>query len=233
MALIGIWHRNICDYSTHAVLPYAQHLHRFPAYLQQLDMESNGKSTTKEGLVVDGKTGPIVWGEPGTNGQHAFYQLIHQGTDIIPVDFIVAAEPSHSLCEHHDILVANCFAQSEALMIGKNLDEVISELRAKGMDEAKIASLAPHKVFTGNRPSSTIIFSKLTPNTLGKLIGLYEHKIFVQGVIWNINSYDQWGVELGKSLANQLLPMVKGEATADAKDASTQGLLKYYHTLKR
>ncbi len=233
MALIGIWHRNVCDYSTHAVLPYAQHLHRFPAYLQQLDMESNGKSTTNDRLSVDGKTGPIVWGEPGTNGQHAFYQLIHQGTDIIPVDFLVAAEPGHALSEHHEILVANCFAQSEALMVGKNLDDVISELRADGMDEAKIASLAPHKVFAGNRPSSTFVFAKLTPNTLGKLMALYEHKVFVQGVIWNINSFDQWGVELGKSLANQLLPMVKGEASADAKDASTQGLLAHYQALKR
>lgn len=233
MALIGIWHRNVCDYSTHAVLPYAQHLHRFPAYLQQLDMESNGKSIQKEGSPVDGKSGPIVWGEPGTNGQHAFYQLIHQGTDIIPADFLVAAEPGYELSEHHDVLVANCFAQSEALMVGKGLDEVKGELRAKGMDDAKIASLAPHKVFAGNRPSSTFVYSKLTPNTLGKLIAIYEHKIFVQGVIWNINSFDQWGVELGKSLANELLPMVKGEVSADAKDASTQGLLAHYQVLKR
>jgi len=233
MALIGIWHRNVCDYSTHAVLPYAQHLHRFPAYLQQLDMESNGKSTTNDGLSVNGKTGPIVWGEPGTNGQHAFYQLIHQGTDIIPVDFLVAVEPGHTLGEHHDILVSNCFAQSEALMVGKSLDEVKGELRAKGMDEAKIASLAPHKVFAGNRPSSTFVFSKLTPNTLGKLIALYEHKIFVQGMIWNINSFDQWGVELGKSLASELLPMVKGEASSHEKDVSTQGLLAHYQALKR
>lgn len=232
MALIGIWHRNVCDYSTHAVLPYIQHLHRFPAYLQQLDMESNGKSTTSDGQSVNEKTGPIVWGEPGTNGQHAFYQLIHQGSDIIPVDFLVAAKPGHSLDEHHDILVANCFAQSEALMVGKSLDEVKSELRANGMNEAKINSLASHKVFAGNRPSSTFVFSKLTPNTLGKLIALYEHKVFVQGVIWNINSFDQWGVELGKSLANQLLPMVKGEASAEQKDASTQGLLAHYHALK-
>ena len=233
MALIGIWHRNVCDYSTHAVLPYTQHMHRFPAYLQQLDMESNGKSTTNDGLSINGKTGPIVWGEPGTNGQHAFYQLIHQGTDIIPVDFLVAAMPGHRLGKHHDILVANCFAQSEALMVGKNPDDVKSELRASGMSEAKIASLAPHKVFAGNRPSSTFVFSNLTPNALGKLIALYEHKVFVQGVIWNINSFDQWGVELGKLLANQLLPMVKGEVSADTKDASTQGLLAHYQALKR
>ncbi len=233
MALIGIWHRNICEFSTHAVLPYAQHLHRFPAYLQQLDMESNGKSTAKNGQQVGAKTGPIVWGEPGTNGQHAFYQLIHQGSDIIPVDFLIAANPHHQLGEHHDILLANCFAQSEALMKGKNIDEVRGELRLAGMDEEKIANLAPHKVFSGNRPSSTFVFSKLTPRTLGRLIAIYEHKIFVQGVIWNINSFDQWGVELGKSLATELLPMVKGEASTEAKDASTQGLLAHFQALKK
>ncbi len=233
MALIGVWHRNICEFSTHAVLPYAQHLHRFPAYLQQLDMETNGKSTAKSGQQVGAKTGPIVWGEPGTNGQHAFYQFIHQGSDIIPVDFLIAANTHHQLGEHHDILLANCFAQSEALMRGKHIDEVRGELRLAGMDEEKIAKLAPHKVFPGNRPSSTFVFSKLTPRTLGRLIALYEHKVFVQGVIWNINSFDQWGVELGKILASELLPMVKGEASTGAKDASTKGLVAHFQALKK
>lgn len=232
MALLGVWHRNICGYPTHAILPYAQHLHRFPAYLQQLDMESNGKSTSRDGKPVTGKTGPIVWGEPGTNGQHAFYQLIHQGTDIIPADFLLAANAHEKMGDHHEKLVANCLAQSEALMVGKTLDEAMAELLSSGMDRQKAEKLAPHKVFPGNRPSSTFMFPKLTPHVLGQLIALYEHKIFVQGIIWDINSFDQWGVELGKTLAGEILPMVKGDQPSAGKDASTKGLLDRYHTLK-
>jgi glucose-6-phosphate isomerase len=232
MALLGVWHRNICDNPTHAILPYAQHLHRFPAYLQQLDMESNGKSTTRDGQLVMGETGPIVWGEPGTNGPPAFYQLIHQGTDIIPADFLIAANAHNKMGDHHEKLVANCLAQSEALMVGKTLDEVMAELLAGGMEKTAAKHLAPHKVFPGNRPSSTFMFPKLTPHILGQLIALYEHKVFVQGVIWNINSFDQWGVELGKTLAGKLLPIVKGEEPSTEKDASTKGLLERYFTLK-
>ena len=228
MALIGVWYRNAWGFSTHAVLPYDQRMSRFAAYLQQQDMESNGKSVTLDGKKVDWPTGPIVWGEPGTNGQHAFYQLIHQGTDVIPCDFLIAARPHESLPPHHDKLVANVLAQSEALMLGKTKDEVVAELKAQGLEKAKIKALAPHKVFPGNRPSNTLFYRQLTPATLGSLIALYEHKVFVQGVIWNVNSYDQWGVELGKQLAKALLPKVKGEQGGEGHDASTQGLLGYY-----
>ena len=228
MALLGVWYRNAWGFSTHAVLPYDQRLSRFAAYLQQQDMESNGKSVTLAGKKVDWSTGPIVWGEPGTNGQHAFYQLIHQGTDVIPCDFLVAAKPHENLPPHHDKLVANVLAQSEALMLGKTKAEVVEELRAQGLDKDRIKDLAPHKVFPGNRPSNTIFYPQLTPEVLGSLIALYEHKVFVQGVIWNVNSYDQWGVELGKQLAKALLPKVRGEASGEGHDSSTQGLLKYY-----
>ncbi|SFV31165.1 glucose-6-phosphate isomerase [Devosia crocina] len=232
MGLLGVWYRNAWGFSTHAVLPYDQRLSRFPAYLQQQDMESNGKSVTLSGKSVGWSTGPIVWGEPGTNGQHAFYQLIHQGTDVIPCDFLIAAQPHESLPPHHDKLVANVLAQSEALMLGKTEDEVVAELKEQGLDKAKIKELAPHKVFPGNRPSNTLFYKQLTPEILGSLVALYEHKVFVQGVIWNVNSYDQWGVELGKQLAKALLPKVQGEEGGEGHDSSTQGLLKFYRANK-
>ncbi len=228
MGLLGVWYRNVWGFSTHAVLPYDQRLSRFAAYLQQQDMESNGKSVTLAGKPVAWSTGPIVWGEPGTNGQHAFYQLIHQGTDVIPADFLIAARPHESLPPHHDKLVANVLAQSEALMLGKTEEEVVAELKAQGLDKAAIKELAPHKVFPGNRPSNTLFYQQLTPETLGSLVALYEHKVFTQGVIWNVNSYDQWGVELGKQLAKALLPKVEGKESGEGHDSSTQGLLAYY-----
>ena len=232
MGLLGVWYRNAWGFSTHAVLPYDQRLSRFAAYLQQQDMESNGKSVTLEGKPVAYSTGPIIWGEPGTNGQHAFYQLIHQGTDVIPVDFLVAAQPHEALPPHHAKLVANCLAQSEALMLGKTKEEVVAELKAQGLDNDRIKALTPHKMFPGNRPSNTLIYPRLTPEILGGLIALYEHKVFVQGTIWGVNSYDQWGVELGKQLAKALLPKVEGTAKADGHDASTKGLLAAYHRMK-
>ncbi len=233
MALLGIWHRNTWDFATHAILPYDQRMHRFAAYLQQQDMESNGKSVTAENLQVIRATGPIIWGEPGTNGQHAFYQLIHQGTDIIPCDFLLAANPHENLGQHHAKLVANCFAQSEALMLGKTQSQVRHELIASGMSKNEAQNLAPHKTFAGNRPSNTLLYSILDPKTLGKLIALYEHKVFVQGTIWNINSFDQWGVELGKKLAKDLLPNVQdsmenGQGGANPHDSSTMGLLSAF-----
>ncbi|QQR35208.1 glucose-6-phosphate isomerase [Devosia oryziradicis] len=228
MAVLGVWYRNAWGFSTHAVLPYDQRLSRFAAYLQQQDMESNGKSVTLSGKSVGWSTGPIVWGEPGTNGQHAFYQLIHQGTDVIPCDFLIAAKPHESLPPHHDKLVANVLAQSEALMLGKTKVEVVEELKAQGLSKARIKELTPHKMFPGNRPSNTLFYEKLTPETLGSLVALYEHKVFTQGVIWNINSYDQWGVELGKQLAKALLPKVEGKQSGEGHDSSTQGLLAYY-----
>ncbi|MDR3497526.1 MAG: glucose-6-phosphate isomerase [Ancalomicrobiaceae bacterium] len=233
LGLLGVWYRNVIGLATHAVIPYDQHLSRFAAHLQQLDMESNGKGVQKDGSPVAISTGPVVWGEPGTNGQHAFFQLIHQGTEVIPVDFLLAATPHEQLSDHHAKLVANCLAQGQALMRGKTADEVVAELRASGMDDKAIAALAPHKVFSGNRPSNTLMYRTLDPFTLGRLLALYEHKVFVQGVIWNVNSFDQWGVELGKQLATALLPAVKGEAEAKGLDASTEGLLKRYHALKR
>jgi len=232
MALIGVWHRNVCGYSTHAVLPYDQYLHRFPAYLQQLDMESNGKRIDLNGDQVNCETGPIVWGEPGTNGQHAFYQLIHQGTSVIPADFLVAANAVEPIGDHHEKLVANALAQTEALMVGKSEKQVRSELSAKGMDAPSIDKLTPHKIFPGNRPTCTFLYPKLTPFVLGQLVALYEHKVFVQGAIWNINSYDQWGVELGKELAGELLPVVKGNQEASGRNGSTQGLVDAYRTMR-
>ena len=230
MALVGVWHRNVCGYDTHAILPYDQHLHRFPAYLQQLDMESNGKGVTREGENSGCDTGPIVWGEPGTNGQHAFYQLIHQGTLIVPCDFLVAARANNPIGDHHEKLVANALAQTEALMVGKSEQQVREQLVSDGMSKEEIDALAPHKVFPGNRPTTTIIYPELTPYILGQLIALYEHKVFVQGAIWNINSFDQWGVELGKELAGSLLPRVKQEEGGETRNASTEGLLAYYHS---
>ncbi|WFE91807.1 glucose-6-phosphate isomerase [Roseibium porphyridii] len=226
MALIGVWNRDVLGHSARAVLPYDQRLSRLPAYLQQLDMESNGKSVKLDGTPVTRETGPLAWGEPGTNGQHAFYQLLHQGTTVIPCEFLIAANGHEDdLKHHHDLLVANCLAQSEALMLGRTLEEAKALLKASGQADDEVERLAPHKVFPGNRPSITLVYDSLTPFALGRLIALYEHRVFVEGVIWDINSFDQWGVELGKELATALLPMVKGDASADSKDASTKGLL--------
>ncbi|MCC0025266.1 MAG: glucose-6-phosphate isomerase [Hyphomicrobiaceae bacterium] len=231
MGLLGVWYRNAWGFDTHAVLPYDQRLSRFTAYLQQQDMESNGKFVGLDGKQVDYNTGPIIWGEPGTNGQHAFYQLIHQGTSVIPCDFLVAANPHELMPPHHDKLVANCFAQSEALMGGKTREEAEAELEAAGMSKKRIRKIAPHKVFRGNRPSNTLLYRTLDPHTLGMLIALYEHKVFVQGTIWNINSFDQWGVELGKQLAKAVLPAVQSGPDG-THDSSTEGLLAQYHALK-
>jgi glucose-6-phosphate isomerase len=227
LAMIGVWNRNALGHPALAVLPYEQRLARFPAYLQQLDMESNGKSATLAGKGVATTTGPLVFGEPGTNGQHAFFQLLHQGTDVIPADFIVGAE-SHEpdLAHQHGMLIANCLAQTEALMNGRTLAEAKAQLKAAGLPPTKVARLAPHKVFVGNRPTNTLFYRKLNPATLGTLIALYEHKIFVQGAVWGVNSYDQWGVELGKELCASLLPMVEGKVPATGRDASTLGLVK-------
>ncbi len=232
MGMLGVWYRNAWGFATHAVLPYDQRLSRFPAYLQQQDMESNGKSVTLEGKPLDYNSGPVIWGEPGTNGQHAFYQLIHQGTSVIPCDFLIAANPQEQLPPHHEKLVANVLAQSEALMLGKSKAEVVAELTAQGLGKEQIKMLTPHKMFPGNRPSNTIMYPKLTPEVLGSLVALYEHKVFVQGTIWNVNSYDQWGVELGKQLAKAVLPEVQDSAKKGQHDASTLGLLAQYHKLQ-
>nr|WP_291318211.1 glucose-6-phosphate isomerase [Desulfuromonas sp.] len=228
MGLLGIWYNNFFGADTHAILPYNQYLHRFPAYLQQGDMESNGKGVTRAGEAVDYSTGPIIWGEPGTNGQHAFYQLIHQGTKLVPADFIAPVESHNPLGEHHKILLSNFFAQPEALMKGKTEAEARAELESNGLDPEAVDRLLPHKVFPGNRPSNAILFRKLTPVTLGSLIALYEHKIFVQGAVWDLNSFDQWGVELGKQLAGSILPELKGEGAVGGHDSSTNGLINYY-----
>lgn len=231
LGLLGIWYGNFFGAETHAILPYDQYLHRFPAYFQQGDMESNGKRVTRDGIAVDYATGPVIWGEPGTNGQHAFYQLIHQGTRLVPVDFLIAAESHNPLGEHHRILLANFLAQGEALMRGKTIDEARAELVAQGLSGAALEKLLPHKLFPGNRPSNSILYRKLTPRTLGSLIALYEHKIFVQGIIWNINSFDQWGVELGKQLARAILPELERPDAVTGHDASTNSLIRYYKTL--
>ncbi|HEV2573399.1 MAG TPA: glucose-6-phosphate isomerase [Beijerinckiaceae bacterium] len=234
MALIGIWYRDLWGYGSQAVIPYDQRLGRFSAYLQQLDMESNGKSVTRSGAPVAHPTAPVIWGEPGTNGQHAFFQMLHQGTDIIPVDFMVAAEPIDADAHHHDLLVANCLAQSEAMMRGRSRAEVEAILQKQGLDAAHIAKLAPHKVFAGNRPTTTIMYKRLDPRTLGRLIALYEHKIFVQSVVWDINAFDQWGVELGKELCNRLAPIVADPSkSTDGLDASTEGLIGYRRALAK
>ncbi|MXN50376.1 glucose-6-phosphate isomerase [Shinella sp. AETb1-6] len=226
LGLIGYYHRNVLDYPSRAILPYDQRLSRFPAYLQQLDMESNGKSVTMDSTPVEGQTGPVVWGEPGTNGQHAFYQLIHQGTAIIPAEFMIAANGHEKSLRHqHQLLIANCLAQSEALMKGRSFAEAKAQLTAKGMGEAKADRIAPHRVFSGNRPSITMVHDSLTPFALGRLIALYEHRVFVEGALFNINSFDQWGVELGKELATGLLPVVEGKESAAGHDSSTAGLV--------
>ncbi|NGO52529.1 glucose-6-phosphate isomerase [Allomesorhizobium camelthorni] len=233
MGLVGYWHRVVCNYPTRAVIPYDQRLSRLPAYLQQLDMESNGKRVTIDGGAVTTPTGPVVWGEPGTNGQHAFFQLLHQGTDIIPVEFLAAAEGHEpKLRHHHDLLLANCLAQSEALMKGRTLEEAEAQMRAKGVTPAEIEKIAPHRVFPGNRPSVTILYRKLDPHTLGRLIALYEHRVFVEAQLFGINAFDQWGVELGKELATGLLPVVEGTQDAARSDASTAGLVRHIHHLR-
>lgn len=227
MAALGIWYRNFLGAESTAILPYDQHLHRFPAYLQQGDMESNGKSIDRSGKRVEYHTGPIVWGEPGTNGQHAFYQLIHQGTSLIPCDFIASVNPEHPLDDHHRKLLSNFFAQTEALMRGKNEDVVRTELKAAGKSDEEIDRLTPFKVFEGNHPTTSILFNDMSPKNLGRLIAMYEQKIFLQGVIWNIFSFDQWGVELGKQLANVILPELETGKMGE-HDGSTKGLIEYY-----
>jgi len=228
MGLLGVWYGNFFGAGSNAVLPYDQYLHRFAAYLQQLDMESNGKGVDRNGDSVDYDTGMVVWGEPGTNGQHAFYQLIHQGTRMIPADFLAPLHSQNPEGEHHAILLANCFAQTEALMVGKTSSEARSELLAQGLHGEALESLLPHKVFPGNKPTNTLLFDRLDPHTLGMLIVLYEHKVFVQSVIWNINPFDQWGVELGKQLAGKILPeLLNGQANSQ-HDGSTLGLINYY-----
>jgi glucose-6-phosphate isomerase len=232
MALLGVWNSNFLGAESLAVLPYDQHLARFPAYLQQGDMESNGKSVTLAGARVDYQTGPLIWGEPGTNGQHAFYQLIHQGTRLVPCDFLAAVESQTPLGDHQNKLLANFFAQTEALAFGKTAAEVRVELEGQGLDAASIGRLLPHKVFEGNRPSTSILYGKLTPFRLGTLIALYEHKIFAQGVIWNVNSFDQWGVELGKVLAGRILPELADDAPVSSHDSSTNGLINHLKSVR-
>ena len=228
LALIGILYNNFFGFETHALLPYDQYLRRLAAYVQQLDMESNGKHLQKDGTKIDTSTGPIIWGEPGTDGQHAFYQLIHQGTKKVPADFLAPVNTHNKIGEHHTLLLANFFAQTEALMNGKTEEQVIEELKESGFDEGQIKKIAPHKVFEGNRPSNSIMFKQLDPKTLGALIAMYEHKVFVQGIIWNICSFDQWGVELGKQLANRIIPELKDTEEVTSHDPSTNGLINYY-----
>jgi glucose-6-phosphate isomerase len=228
LGLIGVWYINFFDAETQAILPYDQYMHRFAAYFQQGDMESNGKHVDRNGQEVSYETGPIIWGEPGTNGQHAFYQLIHQGTRLIPCDFIAPAQSLNPIGEHHPILLSNFFAQTEALMNGKTKEQVVAELEKDGKSTEEIEKLAPFKVFEGNRPTNSIILKKITPFSLGSLIAFYEHKIFVQGVIWNIFSFDQWGVELGKQLAKSILPELEGDDEVSSHDGSTNGLINQY-----
>ncbi|MDQ3551369.1 MAG: glucose-6-phosphate isomerase [Bacteroidota bacterium] len=228
MALISLWYINFFNSQSEAILPYDQYLHRFAAYLQQANMESNGKSVDRNGEPVTYATGPVVWGEPGTNGQHAFYQLIHQGTNLIPCDFIAPAQTHNAVGDHHSILLSNFFAQTEALMNGKREEEVEEELLKEGKNNEQVAKLTPFKIFAGNKPTTSILIKKLTPFTLGALIALYEHKIFVQGVIWNVYSFDQWGVELGKQLANKILPQLKTDEEVSSHDVSTNGLINTF-----
>ncbi len=231
MALIGIWYNNFFHVDTNAILPYDQGMARFPAYLQQADMESNGKFICRDGKRIHYKTGPVIWGEAGTNGQHAFYQLIHQGTQIVPCDFLMPVHSHYAIGKngyaHHKILLANFLAQTQSLMLGKTPEQARAELEKQGMSGDALEKLLPHKVFEGNRPSTSILFDKLTPNTLGKLIALYEHKIFVQGIIWDINSYDQWGVEYGKQIAQEILPLLTNDEVITSFDSSTNGLINY------
>lgn len=236
LALIGVWYNNFFHVDSQVILPYDQGMARFPAYLQQADMESNGKFICRDGSRVTYKTGPVIWGEAGTNGQHAFYQLIHQGTQIVPADFLMPAHSHYKVGSngnaHHKILIANFLAQTQSLMLGKTKEEARAELELQGLSGTTLEDLLPHKVFEGNRPTTSILFDKLTPNTLGKLIALYEHKIFVQGIIWDINSYDQWGVEYGKQIAQQILPQLINEEVVSNYDSSTNGLINYTKSLK-
>jgi glucose-6-phosphate isomerase len=233
LALVGVWYNNFFGAQTEAILPYDQYLHRFAAYFQQGNMESNGKFVDRSGREVRYQTGPIIWGEPGTNGQHAFYQLIHQGTKLIPCDFIASAISHNPVGDHHEILLSNFFAQTEALMKGKKPEEVLKELRQSGMRDEAIQKVLPFRVFKGNRPTNSILAKKMTPRTLGSLIAMYEHKIFAQGVIWNIFSFDQWGVELGKQLANRILPELKDEKESTSHDASTNGLINTFKGFRK
>ncbi|NOZ54851.1 MAG: glucose-6-phosphate isomerase [Gammaproteobacteria bacterium] len=228
LGLLGVWYNNFFKAETHAIFPYDQYLEYLPAYLQQGDMESNGKSVTKDNVPVNYSTGPIIWGQPGTNGQHAFYQLVHQGTKLIPADFIASIQSHNATGEHHNILIANFLAQTEALAQGKTEQQVRDELNNSNLTSEQREALVPHKLFPGNRPTNSIFLQKLTPRNLGSLIALYEHKIFVQGVIWNVNSFDQWGVELGKQLANKILPELKGAEAVTSHDASTNGLVNFF-----
>jgi len=233
MALLGIWYNNFWGADSHAILPYDQYMHRFAAYFQQGDMESSGKRVDRQGKPVDYSTGPVIWGEPGTNGQHAFYQLIHQGTKMVPADFLAPIDTKNPIGQHHTILLSNFFAQTEALMLGKTEQEVRADLEAEGLSETRLESLLPHKVFPGNRPTNSIMFQKLTPETLGALVAMYEHKIFVQSIIWNINAFDQWGVELGKQLARKILPELWLDDGVHTHDSSTNGLINYYKQHRR
>jgi len=233
LGLIGIWYNNFFGAETEVIVPYDQYMHRFPAYFQQGNMESNGKSIDRNGDKVTYQTGPIIWGEPGTDGQHAFFQLIHQGTKLIPADFLAPAISHNPLGEHHNILLSNFFAQTEALMKGKTKKEVTEELKRSGMGEEEMRKLLPHKIFKGNRPTNSILVKKITPRTLGNLIAIYEHKIFIQGVIWNIFSFDQWGVELGKELARKILPELKDEKEVAFHDSSTNGLIHVYKEMRK
>ena len=233
LALIGIWYGNFFDGASEAILPYDQYLHRFAAYFQQGNMESNGKSVDRHGDPILYQTGPVIWGEPGTNGQHAFYQLIHQGTKMIPCDFIAPAISHNPLSDHHDKLLSNFFAQTEALMLGKTEEEVRAELTKAGVNEDELEFHIPFRVFSGNKPTNSLLFKQLTPRTLGSLIAMYEHKIFTQGVIWNIFSFDQWGVELGKVLAKKILPELQSDAVIASHDSSTNGLINYFKRLKK
>jgi glucose-6-phosphate isomerase len=233
MALIGIWHTNFFGAQSECILPYDQYMHRFAAYFQQGNMESNGKSIDRNGEAVDYSTGPVIWGEPGTNGQHAFFQLLHQGTQVIPCDFIATAQSHNPIGDHHQKLLSNFFAQTEALMNGKTEMEAQSELEKQGLSPEQIAKLLPFKMFAGNKPTNSILIKKITPFTLGQLIALYEHKIFVQGIIWNIFSFDQWGVELGKQLANRILPELENDDAVSNHDSSTNGLINAFKALRK
>jgi glucose-6-phosphate isomerase len=234
LAMLGVWYANFWGAESHAILPYDQYLHRFAAYFQQGDMESNGKGVDRHGnRIADYSTGPIIWGEPGTNGQHAFYQLIHQGTRLIPCDFLAPIETHNPLGRHHEILLANFFAQTEALMKGKTPDEARAELEAQKLPADRVAMLVPHKTFVGNRPTTSMLVQKVTPKTLGSLVAMYEHKIFVQGIVWDIYSFDQWGVELGKQLASKILPELAAPGDVTTHDSSTNGLINRYKQRRR
>jgi glucose-6-phosphate isomerase len=233
LALLGIWYNNFFKAETHCILPYDQYMHRFPAYFQQGDMESNGKYVDRNGRKINYQTGPIIWGEPGTNGQHAFYQLIHQGTKLIPCDFLAPAISHNDFGDHHEKLLSNFFAQTEALMNGKTEKPVVEELQKEGKTDQEIEKLKHFKIFEGNKPTNSILFKKLTPEVLGGLIAMYEHKIFVQGIIWNIFSFDQWGVELGKQLAKKILPELKNDQQISSHDPSTNNLINTFKKMRK